>query len=996
MHYGNSSLNTMTAKPMKENLPMQTRTKLNQIRAAAAVVLGLLLASANAQPYLMPTGPGGGKPDDGKQPFDPNPAAAGSLTKQILTYGVDKDGNAIPVKTIRITNDTDHIVYPMLRNPNTSAETKFGKISIYDPYDLPDKEYRGFIGYKGNDGKYYFGLDAGKSITLTIPLVFWNGGRIIIGTDGQYLTASKNPNPLNYDPNALRAITAAEKSPDTIPNGAIMWYRGPTPLDPAADSEDQLAEWTIRDHDYLIKVKVNGQINDAIPDNQLVTLINYDVSNVDSLYLPLALAALDSWVIPGGGPSPQRTGFKPGSHPDALGWTGAINTESFMQGKIHPFVDSPNKFLGQYFGGKGWPFYNIPNPTNDPKQPKKIPSGANVFAQSPLLGVRYSYNAGGWDSDKYMLSSGGTEAVFVGIGFAGTDSNGKDPNPAGSTTIQLAQGTPQDQINFVEPGFIVTDSNPKGSVVPNGTTVKSVDSSNKKVTLSEATTGGGNARTLLFTRPTHDYAAEAMIRLWFSWAQYYLAHWKDKNPSAPTAPKQIDGKIGAQMATLFFQQPHPELVEGMMVTGPGLNNTVGESGPHQGKAVILKISSDRKSVILSQVANATSSGSYTFSPPQEILWTPKKEGDPGFPLFGDKFQFANLPEYQDPYKFSQAVYLIMASMNQIDKKNNSDICKFMQDIIGANMAYIFDQAGKDSDDGQMVIAMIRDMIKSVLRGVYDFTKYPDKLSADGKTHLVWYPDPSKPTGGQKFNVFNLDPFVWFVHVKLGFSGYGFSVDDDTADVGAGGANHLQMTVGGSSGLKNISPWTNQTPFGPFTFQGTYVIEPGDTSPDAIKSVSNETPITVTTTGQHHLKGGDPVYIDQVNGTTAANGTFKVENVTNYTFQLFDPKTGDPVKGNGAYNPSPTPGRWSFPPSPYITTGDDLSKVYFRVAGNDPEGVFLGTIVSIDGVAMKNDPKARIRVLGKQNIGQLILTEKLKYADGTDVPAGTYKFRFSAD
>ena len=43
---------------------------------------------------------------------------------------------------------------------------------------------------------------------------------------------------------------------------------------------------------------------------------------------------------------------------------------------------------------QGWPFYNIPNPTNDPNAPLKIPSGANIFAQSPLKDVRSSYGNG--------------------------------------------------------------------------------------------------------------------------------------------------------------------------------------------------------------------------------------------------------------------------------------------------------------------------------------------------------------------------------------------------------------------------------------------------------------------------------------------------------------------------------------------------------------------------------------------------------------------------
>src|SRR5207247_3864085 len=95
----------------------------------------------------------------------------------------------------------------------------------------------------------------------------------------------------------------------------------------------------------------------------------------------------------------------------------------------------------------------------------------------------------------------------------------------------------------------------------------------------------------------------------------------------------------------------------------------------------------------------------------------------------------------------------------------------------------------------------------------DFTKYPDVVNNQG-THTSWYPDPSEPHGKQLFNVFNLDPFVWFVHVGLGFSGYGFSVDDDTADVGAGGASQLQVTGTGTGGLKNTNPWTIQAPYGP--------------------------------------------------------------------------------------------------------------------------------------------------------------------------------------
>ena len=89
-------------------------------------------------------------------------------------------------------------------------------------------------------------------------------------------------------------------------------------------------------------------------------------------------------------------------------------------------------------------------------------------------------------------------------------------------------------------------------------------------------------------------------------------HWKDRTPRAPTAPTPITGSIEKNTATLFFNQAHPELVEGMAVTGPGLDDAMTERGRHQGDAVILQITTDKKSVILSQVANRTST-SETFT-----------------------------------------------------------------------------------------------------------------------------------------------------------------------------------------------------------------------------------------------------------------------------------------------------------------------------------------------------------------------------------------------
>ena len=984
------------------------------ILAAAVLAAASLLspfARADGTDPLMPTG----------TTFDPNPAAPNSPTNKVLVYGTDKDGTAVPMRTLRITNNTPNTVYPIMRDQNATVLADKA-VGLYDPYDTPKREYRGYIGYQGTDKKYYFGLKRNQTILVNIPLVFWDAARMGIetGGGGQYLlnNQTKLPNPLRNDSNAARTIAKSEAGPGAITNGVVMWYRADTPtlaVAPADDTEDQLVEWTVRDHVYLSNPKITEQTKctDAtkckigksqIPDNQLVTLINYDVSNVDSLYLPVAMEALDVWVVPqraGEGEDANRNGWKPGSNPEPYGWTGSTKDDNFLQPLIRKFIANgttaqPNALLGQYFGGKGWPYYNFPGVETDKKLMIKIPSGANIFPQSPILDVRSSYSDGvSWQDNKYMLSSGGTDPVFVNLGAEGVQDNDK-------SILTLSASEPQDKMDFVKKDFLVVAHPPEGNANPikKGTTVLSVDYVKRQVTLSQAMIAPAVGCTFDFVRPIDDYAASGMIKLWYSWAQYYLTHWKDNTPGAPTASKQIAGSIKANTATLTFNEEHPELVEGMAVTGPGLDDAQTEVGVHQGDAVILKIAS-KTTVILSQVVKTASTNApFTFSPPKPLLWTPTKAGDPGYPLIGD-LQFSGEPAWHDPYAFSQQVYLIMASMNQISLKNNNNVCKFMQDVVGANMGFIFTQAAKDSDDGKMVSAMIRDMIKSVLRGVTDFTKYPDVVNNQG-THTSWYPDPSEPHGKQLFNVFNLDPFVWFVHVGLGFSGYGFSVDDDTADVGAGGASQLQVTVTGQQELKNTNPWTIQAPYGPvknilLPYSGPQTVpDEGNTLYNAIASVSNDTPIEITTLGAHNLSNGATVRIDQVNpGTSAANGIFKIGNVTTKTFDLFNKDTGLPVPPNGTYISG---GRWSYyPPHPYIDSGGgaDLTKVFYRVTGDDALGTFQGTLVSVNGVDRNKTTGKKFRVWqrGLLDKGRLLLDADLTDAGGNPLPAKKYNFTF---
>ncbi len=90
------------------------------------------------------------------------------------------DWGTVPEKVVTFTNNSNNheTIYPFIYSPNNNK--------IYDPIDQPNDEYRLYVGYEDN-GKYVLGLPYGKTITVAVPLVFWNGGRADIATDGKYL-----------------------------------------------------------------------------------------------------------------------------------------------------------------------------------------------------------------------------------------------------------------------------------------------------------------------------------------------------------------------------------------------------------------------------------------------------------------------------------------------------------------------------------------------------------------------------------------------------------------------------------------------------------------------------------------------------------------------------------------------------------------------------------------------------------------------------------------
>ena len=139
------------------------RKNYQPVAAAALLEPRCLLASAvfpPATPITMPAD------------YDPNGV------NSVVWMG--ETGLKVPVKTITITNTlppvkgepTANMIYPFFRDTNGAAKYQDG--TIYDPKDPALQEYRGYIGYE-QGGTKYIGLPAGDSITVTVPLVFWDG-----------------------------------------------------------------------------------------------------------------------------------------------------------------------------------------------------------------------------------------------------------------------------------------------------------------------------------------------------------------------------------------------------------------------------------------------------------------------------------------------------------------------------------------------------------------------------------------------------------------------------------------------------------------------------------------------------------------------------------------------------------------------------------------------------------------------------------------------------
>ena len=824
-------------------------------------------------------------------------------------------------KTLTITNNSPtQWIYPFIEGELTYlAQGKYAGTAGYDPYDPSTQEYRAYVGYFGHDNlnnpHNYAGLPPLSSITIFVPIAFWDSGRFIVSTDGadQFNTYggpnSGNPPgaPFNFlytdtqgkfygsinagttnqltfttiynsfdgsgmpsaanwkspiasglfknsqqfvvtgpglpaggetvtinsnNPNfvtlptpgtataaAQEYVFAAVQGQSIAPTahnvqagfgftnqgtttntGLVMWYHSLNPVGPNNDAPFQLNELSFRGTYYDDTIKTNNkntgfqfllpaeQYNGAKTDSA-----DYDLSFVDSINLPVAIEATNATV-------PNTTTQLP------FGWVGSDQSVEAFQAAVQAFSGTNsatnNNFLGTYFGGKGYPVYVAINPANP-----KLPAGQNLFLASPAVpggvaDIQYykafpaapPVPASEIRSPLYALTTGGSGPSQLVIGGdASHPSQGQDLGLNTTTGAnQYALNTLM-KANFDQKLVYNVTYNVGGTTFSAGNATGFYYAADNTtiigVKLDQAVPANASSLVYAFKLPQHDYAAGGIAGLWYSWAQYYA------NNVVSTPMNGVAGTLAAGSNILTLTSPASGLVPGMAVT-------TAFGAPTPPGCVILSISTDQKTIKLSTAATGGAS-SFNFA-------TPSFASIPGYDKNGSPD--GNTPHVdltftaaQQPYAlaFAQTVFTVMRAWAvNVPPATPNGWAPLMNDIIGGLLGpNILPNANPD------VVLALTDMSKSVLRGVPDFT------SPLYSNPAQWYPDPALAAGGQTYNVFNLNPYVWFIHDKLGLTAYAFALDDEIGNVNAGGATNVNFSIGGLNGLPNKDPYTSTSPWG---------------------------------------------------------------------------------------------------------------------------------------------------------------------------------------
>jgi hypothetical protein len=442
--------------------------------------------------------------------------------------------------------------------------------SLYDPLDPYNQSYRGYVGeYNPATKQIEFGLQPGHQVTLEVPLVFWDGGRMFLASNGgqAFQSATDPGNPLQNTPawtyNSAAAsfiVAPNERYSATFPdpeteianaNGRVMWYHDTVPHDFATDASGQLTEWTIRDREL-----VNFAPN--MPQSQVLNIFNYDVSYVDNLTLP---AGMEITNVPIQTPPKYNGAPIPPANYAVLGTD--LTIEQMQQGMAVFIKTDPtelNKDLGNYFGGRGYDQFYFPGGANGINF-DKLPAGYNLIALSPNAQVASSY-----DSGKFQLVSGGDYAQVdtISTGIATQGSN-QITGVSASQMAKLVVGMQYQIVNFP----IVGGTTP---IFAQGTYITGL--SGTTITMSSPALQNGP-----------DQSPGKQISYTFVGSQF-------KSTQGET--KGTDAKI-----TLLDPKTGIYLRPGMLVTGPGITTYT----------TIKSISPDYQTIELNGAAPAAGTGS---------------------------------------------------------------------------------------------------------------------------------------------------------------------------------------------------------------------------------------------------------------------------------------------------------------------------------------------------------------------------------------------------
>jgi hypothetical protein len=711
------------------------------------------------------------------------------------TSGIDKLSQVVyngvtgtDQKTITITNNSDQTIYPMLQAPNDKHPTSgYVGTSPTDPYDPTAQGYRGYIGY--TDGTHNIaGLPPHTSITITnVPLAFWDSGRINFTTDGadQFNTTNKGVSFFFSQQNTSAKYFFHTENGDLTKLYFTKAYNsfGGDGMPSTADWKSPVTTGALLPGTYTI----TGGLN--LPADATITV---DAANPDYVTLN------DGQVLTG---PVNKDDF--GSLFTLSAKTAAPSpTDHFIQMNYTlTNIKDPNNPVSTSNGEVMW-YHALDGLNPSPGAPFQL-------TEVTFRGTLYNtpgYQAlwgGAWDGAK-------TNSVDYDVSYVDAVNMAVAMEAPNATTPVLSSqapfgwgGSDKSLTVFQDTVKNFTTANTNGNNVnglgwyfgDNGYPIyPSIAGQENNIKLPS----GYNLFTGPEPLPGTAYASSAIEKLWYSWAKYYVENIGQLSPAPPVG--EVPGKISdGNILTLDNPKLAQGLLPGMVVTSPQDPNV---------KVFVLYIGQNGE-VHLSETVSGSLTKFQFANPDLSSILGYKPELAPYQFVFDEQNQAKALA-------FAQTVYTVMASWSHTPETNPANPSPpdrlLLSQIIGGNFGPHYPNNNTD------IVVTLTNMSKSALRSVPDYT------SPLYSNPALWYPDPALKTPGlvsgidmsKPFNVYNLDPIVWFIHEKLGSTSYAFALDDDVGNVNAPGATEVDASVGGLTGLQNQTPFTNASPWGVLT------------------------------------------------------------------------------------------------------------------------------------------------------------------------------------